>query len=706
MMSSKPTAGDFGASRSDDELKPGTTLLRGQYVIEKFLNNGGFGITYLAKDSLHRMVVIKECYPESICRRSASTVRVRSRSQVEAFRTIVDLFIEEARKLARLSHPNIVGVHQVFEDNDTAYMAMDFVEGRDLLEIVESGATLEPATLERMVIRLLDAIEFIHHQGLLHRDISPDNILLSKDNQPVLIDFGAARETVTRATRFLGAMRTVKDGYSPQEFYVTSSEQFPSSDLYSLAASLYHVLTQDIPVSAQERLAAIASGDGDSYVSIKKKVTGYPEPFLDAIDQALNVFPKNRIQSAAEWRAMITQSTVSRITRGKVSQPVLAVDNGNVLEQFERSKPQSLIGGLRRPDDPADAAKKAAGVRKPASGTSGLAEDDLKAIVRPAKKPASGRGLMMGVAALALIAILGTGAVLMSENASDSAPEGLAASDVPSVADAPVLDALEPEIAGREEAADTEGGADAPASGTAPALAPLPWELALRVGAADAQSSVGSDEQAVAENGASAFEHGVEEPIVRQASSIISGKALEFLVYGRADDPTVVQTSFGAAAEHLKPGLRIVSVNGYQISSFDEFQRIANLSTEYEVGDSVEMSFGLENPETGDAFSQTLVLPAVRQTMLMNGVSFQTRQTGEAWTTLVSTGTGTGQSDLQPGDRVVALMPGNEMIDTRDGLETLIQREIAEGNTQLNFAVSRGGTMWFATMRYAARSGI
>ncbi len=193
---------------------------------------------------------------------------------------------------------------------------------------------------------------------------------------------------------------------------------------------------------------------------------------------------------------------------------------------------------------------------------------------------------------------------------------------------------------------------------------------------------------------------------MRQASSIISGKALEFLVYGRADDPTVVQTSFGAAAEHLKPGLRIVSVNGYQISSFDEFQRIANLSTEYEVGDSVEMSFGLENPETGDAFSQTLVLPAVRQTMLMNGVSFQTRQTGEAWTTLVSTGTGTGQSDLQPGDRVVALMPGNEMIDTRDGLETLIQREIAEGNTQLNFAVSRGGTMWFATMRYAARSGI
>ncbi|MEO0915412.1 MAG: serine/threonine protein kinase, partial [Pseudomonadota bacterium] len=113
-------------------------------MIEQFLNNGGFGITYLAKDSLLRRVVIKECFPESICRRANSTVRVRSRDQADAFRAIVDLFIEEARGLARLSHPNIVGVHQVFEDNDTAYMAMDFVAGRDLLEIAETSEVLDP----------------------------------------------------------------------------------------------------------------------------------------------------------------------------------------------------------------------------------------------------------------------------------------------------------------------------------------------------------------------------------------------------------------------------------------------------------------------------------------------------------------------------------------------------------------------------------
>lgn len=120
-----------------DELRPGTELLHGQYVIEKFLNSGGFGITYLAKDSLDRTVVIKECYPGSFCRRTGTIVTVRSRAHQGEFQSIVKLFVQEAKNLAKLKHPNIVGVHQIFEDNDTAYMALDFVDGRDLLDILE-----------------------------------------------------------------------------------------------------------------------------------------------------------------------------------------------------------------------------------------------------------------------------------------------------------------------------------------------------------------------------------------------------------------------------------------------------------------------------------------------------------------------------------------------------------------------------------------
>ena len=111
-----------------DELSPGTVLCGGQYTIESYLNSGGFGITYLARDSLGRKIVIKECFPGAICCRTRSTVRLRSKGSAPEFSKILDLFEKEARALSELQHPYIVGVHQIFKDNDTAYMALDFVD--------------------------------------------------------------------------------------------------------------------------------------------------------------------------------------------------------------------------------------------------------------------------------------------------------------------------------------------------------------------------------------------------------------------------------------------------------------------------------------------------------------------------------------------------------------------------------------------------
>lgn len=238
-----------------DELKPGTKLLHGQYVIDSFLNAGGFGITYLARDSLDRKIVIKECFPGAFCRRSRYIVQARSRAHQNELKSIVRLFVQEARSLAKLSHPNIVGVHQVFEDNDTAYMALDFVEGRDLLDTIEDPKNgLTPAQIKALLKDMLDAVGFIHDQGILHRDISPDNILIGKDMRPVLIDFGAAREEATKQSRVLSALRVVKDGYSPQEFYIAGSDQGPSSDLYALAATFHHLIAKDVPPNSQAGL--------------------------------------------------------------------------------------------------------------------------------------------------------------------------------------------------------------------------------------------------------------------------------------------------------------------------------------------------------------------------------------------------------------------------------------------------------------------
>lgn len=303
---------------SSDALAPGSKLLTGQYEIVNYLSSGGFGITYLAKDSLNRTVVIKECFPGAFCTRSEGRVHARSRNHTQDFRSIVDLFIREAHALSRLDHPSVVGVHQVFEDNDTAYMALDLVDGKDLLDIIESGAPkLTPTQVRQLALDLLDAIGHVHAQDLLHRDISPDNILLDSKGRPVLIDFGAAREEASRKSRVLSAVLVVKDGYSPQEFYVAGSQQMPSSDLYALAATLYHLIAGEAPPNSQARLAALASKQPDLYVPLVGRFPDYDEALLSAIDTSMNIIPANRIQSADDWILAIDHTKRAEIARAR-----------------------------------------------------------------------------------------------------------------------------------------------------------------------------------------------------------------------------------------------------------------------------------------------------------------------------------------------------------------------------------------------------
>jgi serine/threonine protein kinase len=294
----------------EGELQPGTLLLHGQFVIDAFLNSGGFGMTYLARDAQNRRVVIKECFPEAFCRRSTSVVVARSRADQAGFRSAVNRFVQEAVSLSKLTHPNIVAVHQVFEDNDTAYMSMDHIEGHDLLDTLEDSARrLAPAQITGILTGILDAVGFIHRKGVLHRDISPDNILLcATTGKPVLIDFGAARDLTGKTGRAHATMRMVKDGYSPQEFYLQDGEEGPSSDLYALGATFYHLIRGKAPVNAQLRLAAVTARIADPYEPLLGRVSGYPDAFLAAIDRALSLFPKDRIASAEDWLAILKSS--------------------------------------------------------------------------------------------------------------------------------------------------------------------------------------------------------------------------------------------------------------------------------------------------------------------------------------------------------------------------------------------------------------
>jgi hypothetical protein len=320
-----------------DELPPGAELCAGQYVIERYLNSGGFGVTYLARDSLGRSVVIKECFPSAMCCRSGQTVRLRSSGSEDEFAAILELFEKEARALAALQHPYIVGVHQFFRDNNTAYMAMDFVDGKTLLDIIENDpGRLGPEDVNKLLTRILEALSYIHGHDILHRDISPDNIIVDNDNLPVLIDFGAARESATRVSRVLSKVLTVKDGYSPQEFYLAGSDQLYSSDLYALAATFYHVVRRKAPPSSHSRLAATARQKVDPLEPLGP-TDGYDQHFLDAINQCLSVFPKDRLQSAASWRDMIDHDRRQQNLLREAEQDVeLEEMVARLVKEFER----------------------------------------------------------------------------------------------------------------------------------------------------------------------------------------------------------------------------------------------------------------------------------------------------------------------------------------------------------------------------------
>lgn len=291
-----------------DELLPGTTLFHGTYRINRFINSGGFGITYLATDSLGRDVVIKECFSSTFCRRSQTRVRARSQGTRDHMSKIVKSFLNEAQSLARLKHPNIVGVHQVFEDNDTAYMAMDYIRGHDLLEIIEENrADLTPDMIVRMTGKLVSAVGYIHDNQLLHCDISPDNIFVTPSGEPILIDFGAARRTAAGATEKYSGLSVVKDGYSPHELYTPGGNSGKWSDFYALAASLYHAIAGVAPPNCQTRLAAMAEKRPDPCKPLAGSVVGYPKGFLESIDRAMAVVPTARFQSAGDWLKALPQ---------------------------------------------------------------------------------------------------------------------------------------------------------------------------------------------------------------------------------------------------------------------------------------------------------------------------------------------------------------------------------------------------------------
>lgn len=225
-----------------------------EFEIVRELGFGGFGITYLAHDhALARPVAIKEYFPGDWGTRWADgTISPRSATAKADYAWGLERFVDEARVLARLSHHNIVRVYRIVKAAGSAYMAMEYVDGRSLAEELKSSGPLSEQRVRRMLVALAEGLTEVHAAGLLHRDIKPANVMLrATDDSPVLIDFGAAREQMGRQSRSITSVLT--PGYAPIEQYSTKGRQGPWTDLYALGAVAYQALSGRRPDDATER---------------------------------------------------------------------------------------------------------------------------------------------------------------------------------------------------------------------------------------------------------------------------------------------------------------------------------------------------------------------------------------------------------------------------------------------------------------------
>lgn len=307
------------------ELPSGTTLLRGQYVIERPLSQGGFGVTYLARDSLKRQVVIKECFPQDLCVRAGLRVCAKSDKLIKRFETVLKQFQREALRLAALDHIGIVRVHQVFSENNTSFLAMDFVNGHDLCTCVEDiPDRIDAALLPHIMKQTLEAVQYTHAQGILHRDLAPDNMILDAQNKITLIDFGSARDIDLSQDGREAKLLAVKDGYSPHEFYVEGAPHSVVSDIYALGATFHYLITGMTPPDSEDRLNALKSNEHDPYVPLSEEDWGVDAFILKTINQALSIGQKDRIASTADWLKLLTQP---KVEKGMATRPLAKVES-------------------------------------------------------------------------------------------------------------------------------------------------------------------------------------------------------------------------------------------------------------------------------------------------------------------------------------------------------------------------------------------
>lgn len=351
----KPTAGVCPACGYDpakDEgkyplaLRPGS-ILNGRYIVGRVLGQGGFGITYIAQNyQTKNRVAIKEYLPTDFAGRTQGTyiVQVYSGDRQENFIYGKEQFLDEAKTLAEfIGNDHIVRIYSYFEEYGTAYLTMEYIDGVNLSKKMhEHGGRLTVEQADELLIPVMEALEWVHSRGIVHRDIAPDNIMITSDGKAKLIDFGAARYSTGEKSKSLDVI--LKHGFAPKEQYIRRGRQGPFTDVYAMAATYYYAITGKIPQDAIERM------DEDELIppsTLGVKIDGKSE---DALLKALEVSATDRFQSMGEFVNALNASKPQK-EKGPTKQSELYEQKEIFFEQPQPEGKEPLKKAQTEPEE-------------------------------------------------------------------------------------------------------------------------------------------------------------------------------------------------------------------------------------------------------------------------------------------------------------------------------------------------------------------
>ena len=393
---------------------PHGSILAGQYILGRVLGQGGFGITYLALDKmLDIKVAVKEFLPETMAARvtGAPQVTVFAGERQEYFRYGLERFLDEARVLAKfLGNPNIVGVRSYFEENGTAYFVMEYVEGISFKTYIKNqGGRVHWREAVRFLTPVMEALETVHKEGIIHRDVTPDNIYITGDGHVKLLDFGAARYSLGNKSHSLDVV--LKAGYAPKEQYTRKGKQGPYTDVYSVAACFYASITGYLPPESVERM------EEDDLIPITTRGSDLCPPALeDVILKGLEVQPADRYQTMGEFLSAMEQA-LARCgpTPGPIPEPEPQPDPTPGPTPGPEPQPGPTPGPTPGPEpQPGPTPGPTPGPEPQPGPTPDPTPDDRKKVKPP--KPPKSKGLLpipaivgIGVAGAAVLALVVSG---------------------------------------------------------------------------------------------------------------------------------------------------------------------------------------------------------------------------------------------------------------------------------------------------------